>query len=217
MSAPATSPRHFRRVAADERRAGLIEATLDCVAEHGLRGTTLREVAARAGVTNGLIRHHFDNKEQLLLAAYRHTIDRLTVPGRAALARADLPPHARLGLFVAANLGGAVVDPRMFSLWANFISMIHADPAIGAVHRDGYLGFREQVEPLIADVLSAEGRPAGPERCRALAIAVNALLDGLWLEGSMLSSDFAGGEVVALGVNGVASLMGVTLEIPKEE
>jgi TetR/AcrR family transcriptional repressor of bet genes len=37
----------------------------------------VREVALRAGVTPGLIRRYFDNKERLVSAAYRHFIAEL--------------------------------------------------------------------------------------------------------------------------------------------
>ncbi|GAA1125142.1 TetR/AcrR family transcriptional regulator [Citricoccus alkalitolerans] len=49
-----------------EGREALLAATVEVVAEHGLRGLTLRAVAERAGVTNTLISHHFGTKDNLL-------------------------------------------------------------------------------------------------------------------------------------------------------
>ena len=49
----------FRRAPDFDRRTDMIEATLDCIADLGIQATTVRAVAARAGVSNGLIRHHF--------------------------------------------------------------------------------------------------------------------------------------------------------------
>ena len=52
----------FRRAPDFDRRTDMIEATLDCIADLGIQATTVRAVAARAGVSNGLIRHHFTSK-----------------------------------------------------------------------------------------------------------------------------------------------------------
>jgi TetR/AcrR family transcriptional repressor of bet genes len=58
--------RTFHREPEAVRQNDLIAATLDSVAELGLAGATVREVANRAGVTPGLIRRYFDNKERLV-------------------------------------------------------------------------------------------------------------------------------------------------------
>ena len=87
------SRRSFHRAPEAERRHDLIEATLDCIAEAGLQGATVRQIAIKAGVTAGLIRHYFTSKEQILQEAYRVVIARLTekaerVTGRGRLRRA---------------------------------------------------------------------------------------------------------------------------------
>ena len=61
--------RTFHREPEAVRQNDLIAATLDSVAALGLAGATVREVANRAGVTPGLIRRYFDNKERLVAAA----------------------------------------------------------------------------------------------------------------------------------------------------
>lgn len=53
----------------------LIAATVDVVADAGLRGLTFRSVAARAGVSNGLIAHHFGTRHALLVAAMEWAVD----------------------------------------------------------------------------------------------------------------------------------------------
>lgn len=203
------APPRARRESAGVRRAALVEAVLDVVAESGLAAASLRTVADRAGVSNGLIRHHFSGKEQMIVAAYATTVERLTAPGLEALTAPGLSARGRLRAFLGANLCEAVTTPRMFTLWANFLATIHVSPAMAAVHRRGYLDYRAQTEPLIAAVLDEAGREGD---CRALGIEVNALIDGLWLEGSLLPADFAPGELVARAVAGAEKLLGVPLE-----
>lgn len=208
----APSPRPARLSGA-ARRADLIEATHAIIAEEGLTAATLRRVADRAGVSNGLIRHHFSNKAQMILAAYAALIERMTAPGRAALARLDLVPRARLAGFVRASLDPSVVEPRIFSVWASFISLVHVNPEMEAVHREGYLGYRTALEPLIGDVLAdADGPRPGRARIAALATQLNALLDGLWVEACLLPDDFAADTLAALALEGAGRILKTELE-----
>ncbi|MCP2635527.1 TetR family transcriptional regulator [Microbacterium sp. HD4P20] len=64
------------RVAYGEGRDLLISATVDVVAEKGLRGLTFRAIAERAGVNNSLIAHHFGTREALLAAALEWAVER---------------------------------------------------------------------------------------------------------------------------------------------
>ena len=64
--------RKFKRESAEARKEALILATLELVAENGVRGATVRGIAQRADVTQGLIRHYFSSKEELIIAAYEH-------------------------------------------------------------------------------------------------------------------------------------------------
>lgn len=55
-----------RRLAPDARRAQLLEAARECLAEHGLAGFSLESVARQAGVTGQLLRHYFGSGDGLL-------------------------------------------------------------------------------------------------------------------------------------------------------
>lgn len=58
-----------RRLSRDERRRQIIHVTLDLVAKHGVRGTTLSRIAASVGVTTPALYAHFSNRREILLAA----------------------------------------------------------------------------------------------------------------------------------------------------
>jgi TetR/AcrR family transcriptional repressor of bet genes len=201
--------RKFRREGEERRRQDLIEATLDCVAADGIEGATLRAIALRAGVTAGLIRHYFPGKEDLLQAAYATIVERMTAQALASLDGTGKTPAERLAAFVAANLTVPIVDTRVFSLWAGFIGRAHADPALSAVHRDGYIGFRDRLERLIAETFAAAGRTADAGQLRRHAIAVNAVIDGLWIEGCMAGDLFETGELAGIGIASVGRVLGI--------
>ncbi len=63
-----TLRRAYRRASEETRRADLIAATQELVAEGGSEAATVRAIAARAGVTPGLIRHYFQTKDELTAA-----------------------------------------------------------------------------------------------------------------------------------------------------
>ncbi|KXF77566.1 TetR family transcriptional regulator [Paramesorhizobium deserti] len=213
MTEQTATRKSFRREGEDKRREDLIAATLACVAERGLAGATVREIALRADVTPGLIRYYFPTKDDLIGAAYRAVMDRMTVQAGAALENAPDDARARLSAFVTANLGQPIMDPNNLSLWAGFIALVHADPIMAAAHRDGYLGFRDELEILIREALLAAGRPAEPHHTRRHAIAINAIIDGLWLEGCLAGDMFAEGELAETGVSAIEAVLGISLQI----
>jgi hypothetical protein len=53
----------------EAHRAAILEAARVTFAERGYPRTTIREIARRAGVANGLVLRHFESKENLFLAA----------------------------------------------------------------------------------------------------------------------------------------------------
>lgn len=200
-----------RRVPEFDRRVDMIEATLDCIAELGIRATTVRAVAARAGVSNGLIRHHFSSKDNLIAAAYRRTIEMMIGPALAVLESSAGSAHERMTRFILASLGALVATPRALTLWATFISQVHVEHDLAREHREGYLAFRRATETLIAKVLEAEGRACSDEQLVFLAIAVNAVIDGLWVEGCLSAEDVDEATQIAVGMASVEAILGVKL------
>jgi AcrR family transcriptional regulator len=59
------------RGAGVDTRAEILAAAVTVFSEHGFDGTSLRAIAREAGVDPGLIRHYFDSKADLFVAALR--------------------------------------------------------------------------------------------------------------------------------------------------
>jgi TetR/AcrR family transcriptional regulator, regulator of cefoperazone and chloramphenicol sensitivity len=58
-------------------RARIRDAAIRLFAERGIDGTTIRDIAQDAGVSPGLLRHHFGSKEALREACDVYALDRL--------------------------------------------------------------------------------------------------------------------------------------------
>ena len=201
----------FRREGEDQRRSELVEATLACIAALGLEHTTVREIAVRAGVTPGLIRHYFAGKDELVLAAYRHHVESMGASSQKAVAEAGDDPVAQLAAFVSANLSPPILDPANMSLWASFITTVRTDPLMADVHREGYQGYRSAAEHLLQRAAESAGLNLSKTQVRHLGIALNAVIDGLWLEGSMSGPEFAEGELAQIGLAAASALLGIQL------
>src|SRR5579863_752491 len=66
---PATHP----RMSGEDRRRQLIEVAIDLFSKHGFNGTTTREIACAAGVTEAIIFRHFATKQDLYAAILDHS------------------------------------------------------------------------------------------------------------------------------------------------
>lgn len=56
----------------DQRRVELVDATWRIIAEKGLDGATMRDIAAEAGFANGALKPYFPSKDRLLDFAFEH-------------------------------------------------------------------------------------------------------------------------------------------------
>jgi TetR/AcrR family transcriptional repressor of bet genes len=203
--------RSFHHASEDVRRQDLIAATLDCIADYGIQGATVRQIADRAGVTPGLIRHYFVSKELMFQAAYREVVNTMFESAIKAADAVTGDPLARFRILLLVNFQEPIVDQRMLSLWATFISQTGVDPALAAIHREGYITYRDTLEQALADAMGAAGRQIDATERRAMAIAINGLIDGLWLEGCMAGDIFAEGELGRIALSTVERLTGLSL------
>lgn len=197
--------RSYHRASEAERREDLIAATLDCIAEVGIQGATVRQIAARAGVTGGLIRHYFSTKDQMLQAAYRQLMSGITEITKAA-AEGD-SACTRLRRFIVANVTPPVTDSRTLSLWAAFISHIPLDPAFAAIHRESYMLFLAELEALLSAFFAERNRHVTAAEIRTYAIALNGLIDGLWLEGTLAPDLFKDQEIAETAIISVEAML----------
>ena len=199
--------RPYRRESEERRREDLIAAALDLVAEGGLHAATVRAIAERAGVTPGLIRHYFTSKEELTRVAYQRLMEQMITDSAAVLLFGPDDPAAQLASFVAASVSPPVADPVAVGLWAAFVHDVRRDAAMRDIHTANYLAFRDMLQRLIA----ALPRDATDAQLRRDAIACNGVIDGLWLEASILPEAFAAGEIIAIALTSVGAILNIDL------
>ena len=203
MTVKVRAPKFHRETPA-VRREALVEATLQSLREYGHEGTSIRRISKTAGVSIGLINHHFRSKAELVAAAYESLAVSLQDSTRAAAGQRGQGARARLSGFFRASFSPEILDPSVFSVWLVFWSMVLHAPEMRVVHDRTYREYRVILESLLA-ALGHEGA-APPFRLRSAAIALAALLDGLWIELSLSPSAFTADNAISLCEDWVSAL-----------
>jgi AcrR family transcriptional regulator len=196
----------YRRQAAEDRRQALIEATIRSLKKHGHEGLSVRRVAAEAGVSIGLINHHFPNKNRLVAESYRHFSRQLGMGFRAAVERAPEDPRARLAAFIEAVFSRPSLDPQVLSAWLVFWSLFRHSAEMRRAHGESHGGYGELLSGLLADYERAVRGFKMP--CALAGIGLTAMLDGLWLEWCLDPKRFRPKQAVALCEAWVDGLVG---------
>lgn len=192
----------FSRAEPDARRLSLIEATARVLAAHGAAGASVRVIAVEAGVSPGLVSHYFDGVDALIAATYVHVGERVSSALDAGVAAAGPSPRARLDAYVTASFHPPIADPGLLATWLAFWSLVKARPGIAALHDDIYAAYRRDLEALLLDCGVARGD------LRLTAIAITALVDGLWLELCLSPTTFTADEARGIAGRQIAALLG---------
>lgn len=96
-------PSAVRAVRQNSRRQHVLDAAAAFFRTRGFHGTSIRDIAAAAGMTPGAIYSHFVSKNALLLAVYEEGIERITAHVDDAVKDARRP-HERLAAACEAHL-----------------------------------------------------------------------------------------------------------------
>ncbi|MGH8354345.1 MAG: TetR family transcriptional regulator C-terminal domain-containing protein [Pseudomonas sp.] len=183
-----TQETRFSRLEPELRKANLIEATLLCLKLHGFQGASIRKICAQAGVSVGLINHHYSGKDALVAEAYLAVTGRVMSLLREAIAQAAPSARARLSAFFRASFSPELLDPQLLDAWLAFWGAVKTAEAINKAHDHSYAEYRALLRKVLAELAQEEGW--GDFDADLAAIGLSALLDGLWLESGLNPGTF---------------------------
>jgi phenylpropionate dioxygenase-like ring-hydroxylating dioxygenase large terminal subunit/AcrR family transcriptional regulator len=173
MSVSETAVR-AERATREDRRRELIECAIDVIAENGLGGTTLVKVAAKAGLSAGIVNHYFETKDALLIEALRALSEEFGTALEAATQAAETPVDGLIAI-VDLSLDPVIAAPPKIAVWYAFQSETH--------WRQSYTSLcGERDQAYMATIRSLMARLAGPAEGDAdiLARSFAGLLDSYW-------------------------------------
>ena len=167
-----------RKATRHARRSQLIDATIDSLASRGYSGTTLGDVAEGAGLSRGIVNFHFESKEKLLVATLEHMAAEYGTHWRNALEKAGDDPAEKLAALVNADFDPLVCNRRKLAAWCAFWGEAKSRPTYQALCGSRDEAYQALLEQLCCELVERGGYTHQP---REMAIALDALLEGLWL------------------------------------
>jgi TetR/AcrR family transcriptional regulator, transcriptional repressor of bet genes len=189
----------FTRETPKARRADLIAACAKSLATRGAHGTSVRTICVEAGVSPGLLRHYFDGIDALIAETYRDTGARVQAALEAAATATGEGARDRLLAYLTASFAPPVADPDLLATWLAFWTLTKTDAEIANVHGEIYSLYRQRLETLLA--------ACAPGDHRLTAVALTALVDGLWLELSLGNAPFTPAEAATLAERWLDALL----------
>lgn len=172
----------------EETHDRIVEAALRVLARDGYVATSIKDIAAEAGVAPGLLHYYFHTKEDLVLAALGSACASLRpapnpgdptgeVLGGIETFRRNLGEHRQLRTVLAEMHGVALHNPRIRQAVVDFI---RAD-----------LAYAER----LAHAVLAQREDRSPGEARPIAAAVVAALSGIGLV-ELLDPEFEAGPAI---------------------
>lgn len=158
----------------ENRKARIIDAAMDVLNDQGFCSLKIREVARRAGVSAGLICHHYDTKHGLLLAVIREAVSSYAKQLEFVAAQ-DVPPRDKVLALVRLALAPEQSNKRLSSVWLTLYCLAGSDTDF---HKEL---MRYQTINLEV-ILSAISPLFNPKEAAHSARLIVALVDGVWLQ-----------------------------------
>lgn len=161
------------------RRAALVEATIHEIGAQGSLDVTVGAIAKRAGMSSALAHHYFGGKEQIFLAAMRHTLTLYGAEVRGALAMAKTPQE-RVEAIVRASFANSNFRPDVIAAWLNFYVLAQTVPDAKRL-----LGiYQTRLRSNLVFAL----RPMVGARAPDVSSRIAALIDGVYLRQSLVKA-----------------------------
>lgn len=169
----------YRRLEPGARRQSLIEASLDCLSRLGPHGASVREICERAGVSPGLLRHHFDGKDELIVEAYRSLTREFHGGLHRVLSNSADSAEQKLRAFFDAYFSRQVTREERVGTYIAYWTLARTDPNIQRIQRFAYRKLRRLLIPLLNALAKDRDVQIDAER---VGIVLIAQLDGFWLD-----------------------------------
>jgi TetR/AcrR family transcriptional repressor of bet genes len=175
-----TANKNRRAQPKEVRKEQLIQATIKCIARHGLSGVTVALVTREAGLSMGIANLHFESKEKLLLETLQW------VTAEYAAGQADILENedhataaAKIEALLAFDFSPAVTDKNKLAVWFGFLGEARSRPTYQRICSRQDSIAEEKITALFKLALDE----AGDNKADAALLAAGyiALVDGLWL------------------------------------
>ena len=171
------------------RQAELSRAAFEAVVRYGLRKTTLEKVGDLAGVSKGVVLHHFKDKSALLEAVFRRSNTVLTA-SLVELYRHAETPFERLWSIIIANFSEAIYNRRVCQAWVSLAAEIPHSAQCQRVQTVCNARIRSNLRHELKHFLSHED-------ANRSALQLGMLIDSIWVWGGLNASPLTSNAAIA--------------------
>lgn len=163
----------------DVRREEIVDAALRLILDMGYNQVTLADIAARVGVSKGLISYYFPRKEDVFLAVLDQIVDRLSADFEG-FCRADATPSEKLMMIFNNLFGNEKRARRYYTVVIDYMAQAIRTPQVQEYTQDIYNSYRTYMERIIADgIRSGHFREVELQKTTSMILA---LMEGLVLQ-----------------------------------
>ena len=163
-----------------ERRQQLIDATIRCIAQHGLSAITMQMVTREAGLSVGIANLHFESKDNLLKETLRFVAEEYHGGQIEIMEGEEIPDLGeRLDALLDFQLGRGVTQRQKMSVWFAYYGEAGARPVYQKIVSTVDRLAAQKLEALFTDIIREGGYQ--DVDARELATGYSALIDGLHL------------------------------------
>ena len=187
----------------DSRRAQVIEATIQSLSDRGFSRTTVTDVAARAGISHGLVLFHFQSKENLLAETLDFIAEEYRINWQTALAAAGDTPEAQILALIKADFAPAICTPARLSAWCAFWGENQSRPLYQARCGANDALYNNTMVDICAAMNALHGYTHDPERTARL---IRIMIEGLWLDLMTLEQPYSVAEAYETVMTGTRAL-----------
>lgn len=166
----------------DIRKKELRRAAFEVLQREGMAGATLEKVAAHAGASKGIVLHYFANKQELFEHAMREANAELRDAVVARLNRA-VTPRDRLDAIIEGNFEERFFQPSICHAWLSLCAEVPREPQLARIQKVIHARMRSNLMSALVALLPED-------ECEHVALAITALIDGLWLRLGLHSDGF---------------------------
>jgi AcrR family transcriptional regulator len=156
----------------------VVRAAYRLIASKGIERTTLQDIADAAGVSKALAVYYFKTKENILLAAIRWVLGRVTERMTGVIDSVEAPEEK-----VRAMIDAIFVDPRRNRDFYLAYTALIAEAARNERFNELNVTFRSIMNATYADLIRAgDGTAFTVDGVEEAAMGVRALIDGFFLQ-----------------------------------
>lgn len=169
-----------KQVDHEERRRQIAYAVWGITAQRGLEAVSLREVAAEAGVSMGMVQHYFETKDRMILFACEYMVE-LAEQGVQELITGSSDPEDPRSVIRGVLVQTLPLEEERrvgTGVWLAFLTRAVVDPNLAAFVRQAWSGTHDLVAGQLRFAQKSGEVPAGLDPDQE-AIALVSLVDGL--------------------------------------